>query len=199
MINENFVFFGAFLNLIGSVNYVYNTIKGKTKPNRVTWFLWALAPLIAFSAMISEGIGRSAVMTFMVGFGPLMVFIASFVNRKSVWKITKFDFVCGVLSLIGLALWAVTKNAALAILLSIVADGLALLPTLIKAWTNPETESHLVFMNGALSAFITMLTIKTWTFAEGAFPVYIFVVCTLLYVLIRFKLGNRFHPVKEIV
>lgn len=191
MINDNWVFLGAALNLIGSGTYVVHTIQGKTKPNRVTWFLWALAPLIAFSAMIGEGVAfKPALMTFMVGFGPLMVFIASFVNRKSVWKISRFDLVCGALSLIGIGLWAITREGNLAILFSVLADGLALLPTLVKSWREPETESYLVFMNGAISAGITLLVIKTYDFQHLAFPVYIFLSCALLFALIRFKLGR---------
>ena len=189
MINEKFVLLGAVLNLIGSTNYVWNTIKGKTQPNRVTWFLWALAPLIAFSAMIGEGVGLSSLMTFMVGFGPLMVFVASFVNRKSVWKLTRFDMLCGFLSLFGMGLWLITDDPNLAIAFSVLADGLALLPTLRKAWLEPESESWLIFLNGAISAFITMLTFDKWTFAVAAFPVYIFVVCTVLFLTIRFRLG----------
>jgi len=191
MINENFVIVGAILNIIGSGNYAYNTIKGRTKPNRVTWFLWALAPLIAFSAMLGEGVGLSSLMTFMVGFGPLIVFISSFVNKKSEWKLTRFDMVCGGLSLVGLGLWAATNNPNLAILFSIMADGLALLPTLVKAYKEPETESWLIFMNGALSAAITMLTIKDWSFTSAAFPIYIFTVCVVLFALIRFRLGPK--------
>ncbi len=189
MINEKFVLLGAVLNLIGSTNYVWNTIKGKTRPNRVTWFLWALAPLIAFSAMIGEGVGLSSLMTFMVGFGPLMVFAASFVNRKSVWKLTRFDMLCGFLSLFGIGLWLITDDPNLAIAFSVLADGLALLPTLRKAWLDPESESWLIFLNGAISALITMLTFDKWTFAVAAFPVYIFVVCTVLFLTIRFRLG----------
>lgn len=192
MINEKFVLVGALFNLVGSTNYVWNTLKGKTTPNRVTWFLWALAPLVAFSAMIGEGVGLSSLMTFMVGFGPLMIFLASFVNKKSVWKLTKFDLVCGGLSLVGLILWLLTDDAKLAIIFSIAADSLALLPTLRKAWLEPQTESHLVFLNGAISATITMLTFDTWTFTAAAFPVYIFIVCLLMFVLIRFRVGPRF-------
>jgi hypothetical protein len=74
MISENFIYLGAIFNLVGSSNYAWNTIKGRTKPNRVSWFLWALAPLIAFAAMLGQGISITAsLMTFMVGFGPLVV------------------------------------------------------------------------------------------------------------------------------
>lgn len=194
MIDARFVLVGALLNILGSATYAYNTFKGKTKPNRVTWFLWALAPLIAFTAQIGEGVGWQIVMTFMVGFGPLLVFIASFLNRKAYWKISRLDIACGALSVIALILWWITGEGNIAIALSIVADLLAGVPTLIKAYKEPETEHPDVFRNGALSAFITLLTIKTWTFASYGFALYILLICVTLYALIRFKLGERLFP-----
>lgn len=192
MISEKFILFGALLNIVGSVTYAWNTFKGKTKPNRVTWFLWALAPLIAFTAQIGEGVGLQVLMTFMVGFGPALVFIASFLNRKAYWDITKLDIVCGVLSLLALILWWITGEGNIAIAFSIAADLLAGVPTLIKAYQEPETEHSTVFRNGAISAAITLLTIKSWTFANFGFALYILLICVVLYVLIQFKLGTRF-------
>lgn len=189
MININFIYFGALLNLIGSSSYAIDTFRGKTKPNRVTWFLWALAPLIAFSAMLNSGVGVRSLMTFMVGFGPAVVSIASFVNKKAFWKITKLDITCGVLSVLALVLWYLTKDAVIAIVLSIAADALAGVPTLVKAYKEPETESYNVFFFGAVSAIITLLTIQHWTFAVAAFPVYIFVICFTLFLLIFRKQG----------
>jgi hypothetical protein len=194
MIDQNWIFLGAAFNLVGSVTYVVATLRGKTRPNRVTWFLWALAPLIAFFAMLGEGVSPlDGLMTFMVGFGPLMIFIASFVNKKSVWKISKFDIVCGILSILGIVAWAVTRAGVIAILFSIIADGLALLPTLVKSWKEPETENYVVFMNGAISAAITLLALKIYNFEYVAFPIYIFIVCMLMAILIKFKVGVRFR------
>ena len=42
--------------------------------------------------------GSQALLTFTVGFGPLVVFAASFVNPKSVWKLGRLDYTCGALS-----------------------------------------------------------------------------------------------------
>lgn len=192
MINQNFVFLGAVLNLIGSTNYCWNTLRGRTSPNRVTWFLWALAPMIAFAAMMQQGVGfRQSLMTFMVGFGPLLVFVCSFFNRKSVWKITRFDITCGALSILGLVVWMVTRTGNVAIFFSIVADGLALLPTLVKSINLPETESYIVFMNGCISAIITLLVIEKWDFQHIGFPLYICISCFVLFVCIRFRLGPK--------
>lgn len=190
MINENFVIIGAIIGFAGAVSYLIDTLKGKAKPNRMSWFLWALAPLIAFSAQIDQGVGLQALMTFTVGFNPALIFIASFVNKKAEWKLTKFDLTCGVLSIIGLILWQITQVGNIAIFFGILADGLAALPTIVKSFNNPETENHWAYSTAAINAGITLLAIKTWDFAHYGFPVYIFVVCTLLTVLIKFKLGK---------
>ncbi|MEK7096738.1 MAG: hypothetical protein AAB859_00300, partial [Patescibacteria group bacterium] len=71
MINENFIYLGILLNSIGSISYIIDTVKGKVKPNRVTFFLWALAPLIIFFSEIKQGVGMQSLLAFVVGFWPL--------------------------------------------------------------------------------------------------------------------------------
>ncbi len=168
------------------LSYVFQTLKGKTRPNRVTWFLWAVAPLIAFSAELGQHVGLRSIMTFMVGFGPAMVLIASFINRKSVWKITRLDIICGVLSVLALIAWGVTGKGNIAIAFSIASDLLAATPTMIKAYREPETEHYGVFLFGTISAVITLLTIKQWSFAQYGFPLYIALCCATLVFLIKF-------------
>lgn len=200
MIDQNWIYVGAIISLIGSITYAWNTVKGRTKPNRVTWFLWALAPLIAFAAMLGEGVSITyGLMTFMVGFGPLIIFVASFVNKNSVWKITQFDIICGALSILGILAWAVTRTGNTAIFFSLLADALALLPTLIKSWKQPETENYVVFMNAGISAGITLLALKVYDFQHLAFPIYIFVSCIVLFIIIKFKVGKNFHKSKVLV
>jgi hypothetical protein len=186
VIDERLVLFGALLNLIGSGTYALATLKGRTKPNRVTWFLWALAPLIAFSASVKDGVGLPSLMTFMVGFGPLLIFLSSFVNRKAYWRISRLDIICGTISVIAIILWLITGSGFIAILFSIIADLIAGIPTLIKAYNAPETENYSVFLFGSISAAITLLAIDKWEFSYYAFPVYILTICLILFVLIKF-------------
>ena len=191
MISEKFVLLGALLSLLGTLSYICDTIKGTTKPNRVSWFLWTLAPMLAFSAELKEGVGLRSLMTFMAGFMPLLVFLASFVNKKSFWKIERLDVACGFLSLVGLVLWLITKHGFFAISFAIMADALAAVPTLLKSFKDPESESYLAFAGGGISAFITLLTIKNWTYANYGFPIYILLICLSFVLLIRFRIGVR--------
>lgn len=191
MLDEKFVILGAIFSFFGGLSYLIDTLKGETKPNKVTWFIWALVPFIAFSAEIKQGVGLQSLMTFMVGFNPLLIFIASFVNKKAIWQIGRSDIVCGVLSIAGLILWQITQVGNIAITLCILSDGLAGVPTIVKAYKFPETENYKVFLTASLSALITLLTINIWNFEYYGFPVYIFLNGFLLFSLIKFELGKK--------
>lgn len=188
MINPNFVYLAAAINLLASASYVAATLRGETKPNRIGWFMWSLAPLVAFAAMVSQGVGVSALMTFMSGFGPLLVFVSSFVNKQAYWELDKVDIFCGLLSLAGLVLWFITRTGNVAILFSVIADGLAAIPTIRKIYVAPQTEHYRAFTMSAIAAFITLLTIKEYSFESSAFPVYIFAVCVFMVTLGQIRL-----------
>lgn len=191
MLDEKFIFLGVLINFIGSLSYLRSTLKGETKPNKVTWFLWAIVPMIAFNAQLKQNVGLLALPTFMAGFNPALIFIASFINKKAKWQIGKTDIACGILSVIGIILWLSTNNPNLAILFAILADGLAATPTIIKSYKFPETENAAAFVVAASSAIIALLTVKSWKFENVAFLIYIIVICTILSLLIHFQLGRK--------
>jgi len=191
MINQNFVILGAIIAAAGSLSYLIDTLKGKVKPNRVSFLLWSLAPLIAFFAEIKQGVGIQALMTFVVGFLPFTIFIASFVNKKAEWKLTGFDLMCGALSIVGLVFWYITKSGDIAIIFSILADGLAALPTVVKSFNYPETESAWPYFASTISGILTLLTIKVWNLANIGFPLYIVLITLVIFSLVQFKLGKQ--------
>lgn len=193
MLNQNFVIVGAIIVTVGGISYLIETLKGKVKPNRVSYLLWSLAPLIAFFAELKQGVGLQSLMTFIVGFLPLTVFIASFANKNAEWKLTSFDVACGILSVLGLGFWYVTRSGNIAIMFSILADGLAALPTIVKAFNYPETEVAWPYFTSTISAGLTLLTIKVWDFALYAFPLYILLVTLVISSLVQFKLGKVFR------
>ena len=191
MLNGNFVYLGVAIFSIGGISYLIDTLRGKVQPNKVTWLLWAISPLVAFAAEIVQGVGLISLTTFIAGFLPLLIFMASFVNKKSYWKLTKFDYVCGGLSLLGLLLWYLTRSGNIAIIFSLLADFLAATPTFIKAFRSPESESAKAFFLVTLGSCVSFLTIATWTFANYAFPAYLVLSDLTLFVLIYFKVGKR--------
>ncbi len=191
MLSGNFVIIGTLIGAAGSVAYLISTVRGKVKPNKVSFLLWSLAPMIAFFAQIKQGVGMAALMTLSTGFLPFTVFIASFVNKEAEWKITRFDILCGILSLIGLVLWLITKVGNVAIFFSIVADGLAAIPTIMKAYKYPDTEIAWPWIATVIGVILTLLTLPAFTFANSGFILYILVLNTIIYVLVQFRLGEK--------
>jgi hypothetical protein len=173
MLPNTFIIIGTLIGAAGSVVYLIDTVKGRVKPNRVSFLLWSIAPLIAFFAQVKQGVGLEALMTFSTGFLPLTVFIGSFVNKQAEWKLTRFDLVCGILSLVGLALWMITRVGNVAIFFSIVADGLAAIPTVVKAYRYPDTEIAWPWISTVVGVILTLLTLSTFTFANSGFIIYV--------------------------
>ena len=183
MINEHFAILAALFPLVGSAIYAWETLQGKTQPNRISWLLWSIAPLIAFAAEVVQHTNfEVALLTFSVGFGPLLVVAASFIAAKAYWRVTRFDLVCGGISLLALLMWAVTGKGDVAIFFSIFSDLFAAVPTIVKSYTHPKSESVWAFIASTIGAAITLLTIKqgNWNFASYAYPAYILLVTVLI-------------------
>jgi|SRR3989344_1533149 len=197
MLNENFVFVGIAINAVGLLSYFLDTIRGKIQPNKVSFALWSIAPIVAFFAQISQGVGVQSLMTLSVGLFPIIIFLGSFVNKKAYWKITKFDLSCGGLSLIGLLLWQITSIGNLAIFFSILADGSAYIPTLKKSWSHPESESGWPWFAVAINGLFALLTLKSFNFANSSFPAYFLIINLLTFVVIQFKVGKHFAIEKK--
>ena len=162
----------SLVQLLGDLVYVRNTLLGRSQPNRVTFFLGAAVPMIAVAIGIFIGETWSLLPIFMVGLGPLLVFIASFFNPKAYWKLGTSDYISGALAVVALVLWWLTKEPAVAVLFAILSDWFVWLPTLIKAWKYPETETGIGYAIAVVNAAIGVAILQAYDFTHSAFLIY---------------------------
>jgi hypothetical protein len=192
MIHENWAYVAAVINVLGTLTYVVDVFRGKARPNRVTWGVLTVAPMIAFASMLSQGVSfAQSIMTFSVGFSPFLIFVSSYLVKHPAWQLKKFDIVCGLLSILGLLLWWVTGEGNVAIVFSILADGLAFLPTLVKSYFHPDTESPWTFMASEIATIMGLMTVTKWNFEHVGFQLYILVANIAAIAFIYFKLGLK--------
>jgi hypothetical protein len=184
---EYIVILAAFAALLAALTYIRSMFTSPTNPNRVTWLMWSIAPLIAAAAAISNGVGWATLPVFMSGFSPFLIFTASFFTKKAYWKLSRFDYLCGALSATALVLWYMSGDPNIAIVFAMVSDGFAAIPTLRKAWNHPETESAWPFIVGLFSPATSFAVAVTWTFSELAFPIYLI----MINILLVFSVFNR--------
>jgi hypothetical protein len=50
MLPEYCAIIGAIIGSLGGFYYLYETIAGKAQPNRITWLLWGIFPMVIFAA-----------------------------------------------------------------------------------------------------------------------------------------------------
>ena len=184
MINQNFIYLSLLFAVIGYGGYIIDTWRGVTQPNRVSWSLWALAALVTLASQHKLGGGIVLLYTAMQVLLPLTIFLVSFKDRKSYWKLTSFDFICGVVSFIGICFLVFAHQPLAALWLGIMADFFASIPTLTKCYTHPETESWKTYAFAVLSSLTAVLTVKPWVFASYSFAFYVMIINVVFVALI---------------
>jgi len=176
MLPEQLGYIVLVTGLIGVPFYIKDIFKGTTKPSFISWFMWMLAPFIGTFLQLKAGAGLSVLPVFMAGFIPLLVLIAALIKQNAYWRITIFDIACGLFSFCALILWILTQNTDLSIIFAILADGLAAIPTLIKSWNFPETETGIMYIPGIFNNILGLLIIKQWIFSIYSFNIYFILV-----------------------
>jgi hypothetical protein len=159
---------------------------GNTRPNLVSWFLWMLSPFIGVFFQLKAGAGISVIPVFLAGFGPLIVIIVSIFRKNSIWKITSFDVFCGILSLIALVIYIVTHSLNISIIFAILSDALAFIPTYVKGWKFPESETAAAYLPGILNNSLGLLVITNWIFAIYSFSIYL-IAANAVFIMILYR------------
>jgi hypothetical protein len=183
MLPEYCAIIGAVLGSLGGFYYLFETIVGKAQPNRITWLLWGIFPMVIFVAQRAQGVANISWATFVAGLMPLLIVAASFFNKKAYWKSEPRDYCLMAAAIIGIILWAMTANPNLALLFSLLADMLAGIPTLIKAYRHPHTESWMAYAISAFGFGISLLSVHTHNLENSAFVAYVFFINAALAVL----------------
>ena len=172
MINQNYIWLALFIIVYGNFFYLRDTLKGETKPNRVTFILWGIAPLITFFAQKEGGGSIQIFYTLLIALAPIVIFAASFHDKNAYWKISKFDVSCGIISILALVLLVITNNPLLALWFSVLADLFAAIPTLIKSYKYPLTETTTAYAFEVIGSVIVLLTIHNWILVNYLFAAY---------------------------
>jgi len=196
MLASGFIAVAILLRLMAGGGYLISTLRGKAKPNIVSWSLWSLTALIAFAAQIYKGGGSEALVTLAIAFGPLAVIAVAVLKDTQSLTLTRLDVWCLSLAIAGIILWIRTKDPLLALLMSIVADILASIPTVVKSYLTPQTESAAAYSLSVISMIVTLLTIRQWSVMSWAFPLYILVINLTFVTLILLPKRLRYHWVR---
>ncbi len=169
-------FFGvlsSFLILIGAIPYIKDIFKKQVHPHVLSWLGWGLITGLGAAAMYADGSTWMAVIVFANTIACLSIVFFSVIRRVGVWETSHFDWFFFAMGLIGVVLWQTLDMPVLALICAMIADFAFGVPTIIKSYKNPETETPFVWIAATLSGFFSLFAIEVVAFHEIAYPVYL--------------------------
>jgi hypothetical protein len=161
------------LSVAAYVPYTVSTLRGRTVPQRASWFIWGLLSVIAFASVLHSGGTRGLVFTGAQMVGTNTVFLLSLwrgtgsIARRSDATVLGF-------SGLGLLLWWWTDNAAWAMALAIAVGSAGGSLTIAKAVSRPRSEMLTPWVLQWLAAGFGVASILGASAMEAAYPLYLF-------------------------
>ncbi len=179
------------MSVVGSMHYLFLTIKGRVKPSKVTWLLWGLFPLIVYIGQAVNGVGAPAWNTLAASILPTMVVIASIKIKQSHWSSSIVDYILAALALLGVIASLLTGVALYAMSFAIIADFLATIPTYRKSYLYPSSESAFVYIVSAIGSSISLFAVQNPQIISTLFLLYLVVSNSAIFMLIKFGIKSK--------
>ena len=141
---------GTALPTISVLVYIRSILKGQTRPHRTTYLLLSMITGLSFASLLASR-DTSGVWLAGVSFVQCLIVLGLALKFGMGGK-DPFDVVCIGLCALGILAWLLTGESLMGLIASIVADFLAVLPTLRKVWRHPHTEVWLFYALDAIAA-----------------------------------------------
>lgn len=166
-------YLSGLLTIVMVLPYVRDILRGKTRPVRAAWFIWTVLGVIAFSSQYAKGATTSLLLPAGQTIAVFVVFLFSL--RFGVGGFTRRDLGALVAAAVGLILWGITREPALALTFVILANSMGAALVLSKAYSNPFSETLSTWLISGVSGIFGFFAVRELTPALVAYPLYIMV------------------------
>lgn len=170
------------------VVYIISILKGKTKPNRVTWWIWAFMGLVLALSYQLSGAVNTVWVPYVEFLGPFSIALLSIKYGEGTLE-NKTDLFCFVGAVVSIILWVIFNNPVIALVTNLAIDSFAIVPTIKKSYLRPEGEDFWAWFGTGMADTLNMFAVERFTFAILVYPIYMLVsdLIIILILLLRKK------------
>jgi len=190
------------LSLFAYALYIYKIWWGDTRPSRSSWWLLSVVWVVLLLSSISLVNGGTFVEKFISlpgGWLTLSYIVGSLVIAVStIWRGSSdpwgsFDYTCAGVTAVALVFYLFVGIPIVSLILAIIADLFAILPTVKNAWKFPIHEDFIAWTITLIASILSITAVESWkltqaSFAEWSTPLYL----VLINGLITFIIARRF-------
>lgn len=160
------------LSFVGYVPYVITTLTGKNKPNRATWLIWFSVGAILLASYKTAG-ATDAIWPSVANAISMGVIVVLSV-RYGEGGFSPLDLGCFITAGFGLLLWYFLDSPLTALYTCLFIDFVGAIPTLKKAYLNPEGEDYSTWIIFFIANSMNLFALAKWSWGMGFYPVYFF-------------------------
>ncbi|HSX29052.1 MAG TPA: hypothetical protein VLE73_00670 [Candidatus Saccharimonadales bacterium] len=151
------VVLGSLVAVAGTIPYIVETVKGNTKPRLVSWLTWAVLAGVAAIASLADGQIAAGLFAGLSAVVLATVLVVGWRYGDRSFKALDITCLAGVG--IGLALWWLFNDPAIAVWAVIIIDFIGLVPTALHAWKQPHEETPITFALAAAGGLLTSIAV----------------------------------------
>ena len=188
-VKETFAIVAALLAIVGNVPYVKDVLDKKVQPHAYTWFVWSLVSGIIFFGQLAKGAGIGALPTFVSEIFTLIVFLLC--RRYGFKKITLLDTFFLFVALIGIGFWIFTNDPTISVIIAVGIDLVAFVPTILKTWTYPRTETPLLYSMNVTRHALALFSLQTYNIATTLHSIAMIATNSVMTLIMLFHKGKK--------
>jgi len=166
-------FTALILNLVGYIPYIRDIFRKIVKPHPYTWAIWTILTTIAAFNQVKNGGGYSSLFFISTAILVGLVFILSF--RFGMGGASKIDRLCLILAALLLIYWFTSKDTHISTVVAVIIDGIGAIPTLIKVYHHPKSETYIQWMLAGIAGLLTVLAVPKFDWILLIYPLYVFI------------------------
>ncbi|MFZ2523226.1 MAG: hypothetical protein WAW92_02455 [Minisyncoccia bacterium] len=189
---ETLAIIAAIMAFVGNISYIKDVFKERVHPHPYTWFIWSIVSLVTFFGQWQKGAGIGVLPTAVAEVFTIIIFLYSLKHLfgEKVWHIRTIDHYFLAAALLGLIPWYFTKDPTISVLVVVMIDVIAFIPTLEKTWYHPQTERPLLYQMNVTRHILTLFSLEAYNIATTVHSVAMIITNTLMAVFIKKVVGN---------
>lgn len=158
------------IQLVANFPYIWGIVRGGIRPNRVSFFIFALLAIIAYISQAASGATFSNLVTLGLAFNCSLIFLLSLWRGQG--GLNRFDLTCLLFAVMGVIGWKLSNIPVVATISVVIADAMGLIPTIKKTYFAPDTEGALAWGMVTVAALFSLSTAIGQNWSIWLFPLY---------------------------
>ncbi len=159
------------LIFVAYVPYFINIFRNKTKPHAFSWLVWGILTGVVFAAQVEQKAGAGSWALGISTAGCFVIFIIALIKGDRQFVLLDWVSLAAALGII--VVWYFMKDPTLSVILAVLIDLFAFVPTYRKSYSKPFDETLWTYAISAIKFIIILLALEVYTLSTWLYPAYL--------------------------